>query len=102
MTYRCVSIKVNRASQIGIVGRDKTIWATVFMCFVTAPAIGLNSIEPSRDNGEIDTVIQLAGNADADEVRLACLNRLRKQHGLDESLKEDLDKLVLQIDRWIN
>ncbi|MHC4596100.1 MAG: hypothetical protein ACYS19_14320, partial [Planctomycetota bacterium] len=83
-------------------GRDKAISALVFMCFVAAPAIGLNSTRLRGDNGEIDTVIQLAGNADADEVRLACLRRLRKRHGLDESFKKDLDKLVLQVDRWIN
>ncbi len=69
---------------------------------VQAPAIGLNSNLQRRDNSKIGTVIQLAGNADADEVRIACLNRLRKRHGLDESFKKDLDKLISQIDRWIN
>ena len=96
------ALELTRALQIRTVGRDKAISALVFMCFVAVPAIGLNSNRLSRGNGEIDTVIELAGNADEDDVRLACLRRLRKRHGLDESFKEDLDKLVLQIDRWIN
>jgi hypothetical protein len=51
---------------------------------------------------DIDSIIRQAGNADTDEVRLAYLQRLRKEPGLDKSLQEDLDKLIVQIERWLN
>jgi hypothetical protein len=35
-------------------------------------------------------------------VRLDYLKQLRKQPGLDKSVKDDLDKLITQIERWLN
>ncbi|MCP4257032.1 MAG: hypothetical protein GY774_05840 [Planctomycetes bacterium] len=49
----------------------------------------------------IADVIQRAGNADSDEVRLKLLKQLREQTNLDSSLKEDLTKLITQIERWL-
>jgi len=53
-------------------------------------------------DGSIRAVIQQAGNADSDEVRLDLLRKLQKQPGLDASFKEDLTKLITQIDRWLH
>ena len=50
----------------------------------------------------ISAVIQRAGNADSDEVRLDYLKQLRERPNLDESLREDLTKLITQIERWLN
>ncbi|MBC8468300.1 MAG: hypothetical protein H8D56_02410 [Planctomycetes bacterium] len=50
----------------------------------------------------IAAVIQRAGNADSDEVRLDYLKQLRERPNLDESLREDLTKLITQIERWLN
>jgi hypothetical protein len=49
----------------------------------------------------IADVIQRAGNADSDEVRLDYLRQLRERPNLDESFSEDLAKLVTQIERWL-
>jgi hypothetical protein len=45
--------------------------------------------------------IQRAGNADSDKVRLSHLRELLKRPGLDKSLRDDLAKLITQIERWL-
>ncbi len=55
----------------------------------------------ARDDS-IQAVIQQAGNADNDELRLDYLRKLQKRPGLDASLREDLAKLITQIDRWLH
>ncbi|MEA3226139.1 MAG: hypothetical protein U9Q07_09325 [Planctomycetota bacterium] len=55
----------------------------------------------SAGRDSIRAVIQRAGNADSDELRLDYLKELRKQSGLDESFKNDLAKLIIQIERWL-
>jgi len=50
----------------------------------------------------ISALIQQAGNANSDEVRLEYLKELRQKNGLDDSLKGNLDKLITQIERWLN
>ena len=47
-------------------------------------------------------LIQLAGNADSDEVRLQHLRELQIRPDLDQGLKADLDKVVASIDDWVN
>jgi hypothetical protein len=54
------------------------------------------------NNDSIRALIQKAGNANSDEIRLDYLNLLREQPDLEESLKRDLDKLIEEIERWIN
>ena len=53
-------------------------------------------------NDSIRTLIQQAGNANSDRVRLDYLKQLRKQPGLEEPFKSDLSKLITQIERWLN
>jgi hypothetical protein len=64
----------------------------VFLCTAQAYA----------KNDSVRALIQRAGNANSDEVRLDYLKQLRKQPDLQESLKSDLDKLITQIGRWLN
>ncbi len=47
-------------------------------------------------------IIQQAGNADSDELRLDYLKKLQQQPGLDASFQADLGKLIGQIDRWLH
>ncbi len=47
-------------------------------------------------------VIQRAGNADSDALRLELLKRLRSRPDLDADLRKDLDRLITEIDRWVN
>ncbi len=57
---------------------------------------------PQDASRRIQAVIQQAGNADNDELRLDYLRKLQKRPGLDASLREDLAKLITQIDRWLH
>ncbi|MHC4557948.1 MAG: hypothetical protein ACYS80_11670 [Planctomycetota bacterium] len=53
-------------------------------------------------DGSVRAVIQQAGNADSDKLRLNYLKNLQKQSGLDAPFTEDLAKLIAQIDRWLH
>jgi hypothetical protein len=55
-----------------------------------------------RSGASVGVMIQKAGNADSDGVRLEILRDLRKQPGLDETFKADLDRLIAQINRWLS
>jgi len=68
----------------------------------TAAAAAPPSAEVHADTDAIGALIAKAGNAEDDNVRLACLRQLQKLPNLDKSLKADVDKLVTEIDRWIN
>jgi len=65
---------------------------TVLLCTTQAKA----------GDDSIASVIHRAGNAESDEVRLEYLRQLRERPNLDNSLREDLTKLITQIDRWLN
>ena len=52
--------------------------------------------------GSIEEAILRAGNVDSDEVRLDYLRRLQEQPGLDVSVRQDLVRLITQIDRWLH
>ncbi len=65
---------------------------TVLLCATQAKA----------GDDSISAVIQRAGNAESDAVRLKLLRQLRERPNLDSSLREDLTKLITQIDRWLN
>jgi hypothetical protein len=54
------------------------------------------------EKAAIAAVIQKAGDADSDSVRLEMLKKLREQPKLNESIKADLDRLISQIERYIN
>jgi hypothetical protein len=75
---------------------------TVIVSFALGLAFLFCPSQASAKNGSIRTLIQQAGNANSDQVRLDYLKQLRKQPGLDTSFKSDLDKLITQIERWMN
>ncbi|MBN2128967.1 MAG: hypothetical protein JW741_05695 [Sedimentisphaerales bacterium] len=50
--------------------------------------------------GDIDRLIQRAGNADTDRVRLATLKELRSHGDLEGTLRADLDRMIEEIERW--
>jgi len=47
-----------------------------------------------------EPLIQRAGNADTDQVRLAVLKQLRSRRDLEETLRADLDRMIEEIERW--
>ncbi|MBN1342974.1 MAG: hypothetical protein JXQ73_09865 [Phycisphaerae bacterium] len=61
------------------------------------------SVRVSADVPEaVREVIQQAGNADEDEVRLKLLGELRVHPGVSESLKAELDKLIPELHRYVH
>jgi len=74
-------------------------WNT-FLWLVIVLTIALSATQTQAGDGSIAAVIQKAGNADSDEVRLDYLRQLRERPNLDSSLREDLTKLITQIERW--
>ena len=78
--------------------REFTCCSSLVAAVMIAAALG------GRAEATLHTVqaaIQRAGNADSDEVRLSCLKELRERPGLDESIRDDLGKLIVQIERWL-
>lgn len=62
-----------------------------------------SAAEPSKASAEsltVEQVIQRAGDAECDLVRLELLKGLRKRDGLPEDLKRDLDKVIKEITRY--
>ena len=49
----------------------------------------------------VKELIQQAGNAEKDELRLEILKRLASSPRLDQGLKADVDKMVAAVERWI-
>ncbi|MBA7654677.1 hypothetical protein ES703_62560 [subsurface metagenome] len=98
-------------------GQGKSGWLAVVVWAVCGLTVALSACTPllapkgqggtgatqtrARDDS-IQAVIQQAGNADNDELRLDYLRKLQKRPGLDASLREDLAKLITQIDRWLH
>jgi len=74
----------------------------VIVLFVTGLACQFCTAQAPVNNDSIRDLIQKAGDTNSDEVRLDYLKQLRKQPDLEESLKGDLDKLIKQIERWLN
>ena len=74
-------------------------WLAVW--FVTGLTVAFFAVQAHAEDDLIQSIIQSAGNADSDELRLDYLNKLQKQSGLDAAFKEDLAKLITQIDRWL-
>ncbi len=73
--------------------------------FVLIAGMAVLSVSDSSlgpEKASISAVIQKAGDTDSDSVRLYMLRKLREQPKLNESLKADLDRLIVQIDRYIN
>jgi len=69
--------------------------------FAAAGIAGVLAGQAEAGRDPIRAAIQRAGNADNDEQRLGYLKELRNRPGLDASLKDDLAKLITQIERWL-
>jgi len=74
----------------------------VVVLFMTGLICLLFSAQAKANDESVRALIQQAGNASSDEVRLDYLKHLRKQPGLEAPLNTDLDKLIVQIERWLN
>ncbi|MHC4283532.1 MAG: hypothetical protein ACYSWZ_11255 [Planctomycetota bacterium] len=72
----------------------------VLIAGVAARPVSDSSFGPEK--ASIAVVIRRAGDADSDSARLEMLRKLRRQPKLNESFKADLDRLIAQIDRYIN
>ncbi len=73
----------------------------VFLWLVTGLTVVLCATQAQAGDDSIAAVIQRAGNAASDEVRLDYLRQLRERGNLDNSLRNDLTKLITQIERWL-
>lgn len=82
----------------------KMLWLTAISFILTAvlPVCAMADGAFGSGGTSIAAEIQRAGNTDSDLVRLEILRNLRKRPGFDEGFKGDLDKLIAQIDRWLN
>lgn len=80
----------------------RTLRMILSVWLMTTPGGAAHSAPHCAELGDIACVIQRAGNADCDEVRLKYLKQLQKAPDLKGSLKDDLDKLVAQIERWLS
>ncbi len=90
----------------GLTRRDFIRGSSLAAAGTIAEAMSGPSYSSDRDIAaeadSIQTLIQKAGNTDSDELRLDYLKKLQNQSGLEASLKEDLARLIVQIDRWLN
>jgi hypothetical protein len=87
---------------VGADGKCKGGWLAVVAWLVMGLTITLSATQLRPGDNSIQAFIQQAGNADSDEQRLDYLKKLQKQPSLDASFREDLTKLITQIDRWVN
>jgi len=87
---------------IGTFGQGKSWWPAVIVWLVVVSAVTLSSANTPAGDESIREIIQKAGNAGSDELRLDLLQKLQKRPGLDESFKDDLSKLITQVDRWLH
>jgi hypothetical protein len=74
----------------------------VILLFAIGLAFLFCPVQVRARNDSIRSLIQQAGNANSDQVRLDYLKQLLKQPGLEESFKSDLDKLITQVESWLN
>jgi hypothetical protein len=74
----------------------------VVLWLVVVFFVFLFGTQATANDDSIAAVIQKAGSAESDEVRLKLLRQLRERPNLDKSLKEDLSKLITQIEHWLN
>ena len=66
--------------------------------FIAVFAVIVSPTHAADDN--IKESILKAGNTDSDATRLSILRQLRQNSELDASFADDLDKLIMQINRW--
>jgi hypothetical protein len=76
--------------------------ARLAICFAAAIAILFAAGEVHGKQIDIQQLIQKAGNADCDGERLDYLKQISRMPDLDKSVKSDVDKLITQVQRWID
>ena len=82
--------------------QNRIFCPSTIMLFALVFGFSYCTAQARANSDSIRALIQKAGNANSDEVRLEYLKQLKKQPDLQESLKGDLDKLITQIERWLN
>ena len=56
----------------------------------------------AADASDVRQLILQAGNADSDEDRLRILRRLQAQPKLDDALRDETERLIDLVERWIH
>ncbi len=69
---------------------------------LAAMVLAFSPVVSRGQAGDIHDLIQHAGNTDADSDRLRLLQQARERPDIEESLRKDLDKLIREIERWID
>jgi hypothetical protein len=75
---------------------------TLIWVFTIAALSATANPAPRVATDDIGQLLQRAGNADSEDLRLDLLRQLRRRGGLDERLQTDLDRLIREIERWNN
>jgi hypothetical protein len=86
---------------IGTEGRAKSSLPVSTVLFVIVLPVTVYGGQVEGKVESIHALIQKAGNSDSDTARLAYLKQLQNRPEIDKSLKADIDKLIIQIDRWL-
>jgi hypothetical protein len=60
------------------------------------------AMKTQSEDDAIGAAVRQAGNLDSDELRLDCLRELQHKTRLDASVRQDLTRLIDQIDRWLH
>ncbi|MHC4680397.1 MAG: hypothetical protein ACYTEK_17050 [Planctomycetota bacterium] len=60
------------------------------------------AMKTQSEDDAIGAAVRQAGNLDSDELRLDCLRELQQKTRLDASVRQDLTRLIDQIDRWLH
>lgn len=77
------------------------LWMSLLL-FLGLMAPGPCEMFAHAESASIETLIRSAGNATGDEERLRVLKELQDHPQLDGQLKRDVDRLVVETDRWIH
>jgi hypothetical protein len=76
--------------------------AFIWVFTIAAALSSAANTTPRAAADDVNRLIQRAGNADSEDLRLDLLRQLRRRPGLDERLQKDLDRLLREIERWSN
>ena len=95
MFGRLISVLKKGSARFGGTMRRSGLLVLVLVCVTMAQAW-------AEAGDPIAELVLKAGNADTDEARLVCLKELRQLPDLDEGLATDVNRLIEQVERWIN
>jgi hypothetical protein len=82
--------------------QDRCFWPAAVVWLAAGVTALLCTAQVHANDDLVHALIQQAGNADSDQMRLDYLKQLWKQPGLNASIETDLNKLFTQIERWLN